>query len=199
MLGSGSGSNFEAIAEACAAGRVSGEVVLVLSDVENARILERARKRGIAAEFIGASPFKTKLGAEHETAVAGRLQAAGVDLVALAGYMRVVKTPLLQAFPRRIMNVHPSLLPSFPGLRAWEQALQYGAKVTGCTVHFVDDGVDTGPIILQHAVPVEAGDTADSLHARIQVVEHALFPRAIQLFAEQKLRIMGRRVEILMS
>ncbi len=127
----------------------------------------------------------------------GRLQQAGVELVALAGYMRVVKKPLLQAYAGRIMNVHPSLLPAFPGLRAWEQALEYGAKLSGCTVHFVDEGVDSGPIILQQPVPVFADDTPQTLHQRIQLVEHQLYPRAVQLFAEKKIQVTGRKVKIL--
>ena len=197
VLGSGSGTNFEAIAEACAQGQVPGQVVLVLSDVAEAQILDRARTRGIEAQAFGPSRFKTKLEPELELDVVRQLQDAQVDLVALAGYMRVLKKPFLQAFAGRIMNVHPSLLPAFPGLQAWEQALAYGAKVTGCTVHFVDEGVDTGPIILQQPVPVYANDTAATLHQRIQVVEHELYPHAVRLFAEQKIRVTGRNVTIL--
>ena len=197
VLGSGSGTNFEALAEACAQGVIPGQVVLVLSDAADARILERARRREIAARFIGPSPFRTKLEPAQEENVARQLQEAGVQLVALAGYLRVVKSPLLRAFPGRMLNIHPSLLPAFPGLKAWEQALEYGAKLTGCTVHFVDGGVDTGPIILQQAVPVLAGDTATTLHERIQLVEHELYPRAVRLFAESKLQIVGRTVKIL--
>ncbi len=168
-----------------------------MSDVAEARILDRARDRGIAAHAFGPSRFKTKLEPELELDVVRQLQDAQVDLVALAGYMRVLKKPFLQAFAGRIMNVHPSLLPAFPGLQAWEQALAYGAKVTGCTVHFVDEGVDTGPIILQQPVPVYANDTAATLHQRIQVVEHELYPHAVRLFAEQKIRVTGRNVTIL--
>jgi len=170
---------------------------VVLSDIADAKILERARKHGIPAKFIGPSRFKTKLEPELEEQFAKALRDAGVGLVALAGYMRVLKAPLLEAFARRIINIHPALLPAFPGLKAWEQALAYGAKVTGCTVHFVDKGVDTGPIILQEAVPVSPGDTAESLQQRIQVVEHKLYPLAIRLFAEGKLKIAGRAVRIL--
>lgn len=183
--------------EAIARGTVHGKVVVVLSDVPDALILERARKRGVPAKFIGKSLFKTRLEPELEQHAAALLQEADVDLVALAGYMRVVKEPLLAAFRGRIMNIHPSLLPSFRGLHAWEQALNGGVKVTGCTVHFVDDGLDTGPIILQEAVPVLPGDTAKTLHERIQGVEHKLYPEAIRLFAQGKLRIAGRRVEVL--
>lgn len=197
VLGSGSGTNCGAIMDACARGALAAKVVLVLSDLVDAPILERARQRGISAKFIGKSRFKTKLEPELEQHAVKLLQGADVDLVALAGYMRVAKSALLSAYPGRIINIHPSLLPSFPGLRAWEQALQYGAKVTGCTVHFVNEGVDTGPIILQEAVPVLPGDIPQTLHERIQVVEHKLYPEAVRLFAEGKLRVVDRRVELL--
>ena len=196
VLGSGSGTNCEAIIEACSRGEIPGKVVIVLSDIADAFILERTRKHGITAKFIGPSRFKTKLEPELEQQFAKALREAGVELVALAGYMRVVKAPLLNAFAGRIVNIHPALLPSFPGLKAWEQALNHGAKVTGCTVHFVNEGVDAGPIILQEAVPVLPGDTAGSLHQRIQVVERRLYPLAIRLFAEGKLKIEGRVVRI---
>jgi phosphoribosylglycinamide formyltransferase-1 len=197
VLGSGTGSNCEAILEACAKGRIPGRVALVLSDVADAPILDRARKRGIEAQFIGPSRFKTKLEPELEERALKMLRDAGVELVALAGYMRMVKPPMLRAFAGRVVNVHPSLLPAFPGLRAWEQALQHGAKVTGCTVHFVDDGVDSGPIIMQAVVPIFANDTPKSLHQRIQVAEHNIYPEAIRLFADGKLKIEGRVVRIL--
>jgi phosphoribosylglycinamide formyltransferase-1 len=196
VLGSGNGTNCEAIIEACGRGGIRGSVVSVLSDVSDAFILERARKHGIPAKFIGPSQFKTKLEPELEQQFVKALQEADVQLVALAGYMRVVKPPLLNAFAGRILNVHPSLLPAFPGLRAWEQALTHGVRITGCTVHFVDEGVDAGPIILQEPVPVLPDDTAETLHRRIQVTEHKLFPEAIRLFAEGKLRMIGRRVKI---
>ena len=204
VLGSGFGSNCEAILDACAprserGGRaeIPGRVVVVLSDGADALILERARKRGVPTKVIGPSRFSTKLEPELEAEVVQALREADVQLVALAGYMRVLKTPMLQAFAGRIMNVHPSLLPAFPGLCAWEQALKYGAKVTGCTVHFVDDGVDTGPIILQQPVPVFANDTPQSLHQRIQLAEHQIYPEAIRLFAQGKLKIEARTVKIL--
>ena len=183
--------------EACASGRIPGRVAVVLSDVADALILERARKRGIDAQFIGPSRFKTKLESELEERAVQVLRDAGVQLVALAGYMRVVKPAMLGAFPGRIMNVHPSLLPAFPGLRAWEQALAHGVKVTGCTVHFVDEGVDAGPIILQQPVPVFDNDTPESLHQRIQLAEHQVYPEAIRLFALDKLIREGRSVGIL--
>jgi phosphoribosylglycinamide formyltransferase 1 len=196
VLGSGKGSNCEAILQACERGEIAGSVVVVLSDNPDAYILERARKRNIPARYVGPSRFKTKLEPELEQQIVDELRAAKVDLVALAGYMRVVKEPLLKAFPGRIVNIHPSLLPSFPGLHAWEQALHYGVRITGCTVHFVNEGIDAGPVILQQPVPVFAGDTADTLHQRIQVAEHSLFPQAIRLFAEGKLQIVGRTVRI---
>lgn len=196
VLGSGSGTNCEAILEACAAGKIPGRVVIVLSDVADAKILERARRRGIEARFIGPSRFKTKLEPELEQQIVVALQETGVQLVALAGYMRVVKAPLLNAFPGRIMNIHPSLLPSFPGLHAWEQAVNYGVRVSGCTVHFVSEGIDAGPVILQEPVPVFDNDTAQTLHQRIQVIEHKLYPEAIRLFAEGKLQLVGRRVKV---
>lgn len=197
VLGSGTGSNCEAICEACASGRIPGRVVVVLSDVADAAILERARKRGIDAQFIGPSQFKTKLDPELEEHAVELLRDAGVQLIALAGYMRVVKSPMLCAFAGRIMNVHPSMLPAFPGRCAWEQALHHGVKLTGVTVHFVDDGVDSGPIILQQSVPVLAGDTPESLHQRLQLTEHQIYPEAIRLFALGKLKIEGRTVRIL--
>lgn len=197
VLGSGNGSNCEAILKACASGRIPGQVAVVLSDVADALILERARRCGVKSEFIGPSQFKTKLEPELEEQAVRMLLDAGVRLVALAGYMRVVKSPMLHAFAGRMINVHPSLLPAFPGLRAWEQALQHGAKVTGCTVHFVDEGVDAGPIIMQQPVPVLPNDTPDLLHQRIQLIEHQIYPEAISLFAQGKLKIEGRTVKIL--
>lgn len=194
VLGSGNGSNCEAIMEACERGVIPGSVVLVACDNPNAFILERARRHGVPAFLIGPSAFKTKLEPELEEKLVAALREAKVELVALAGYMRVLKEPMLKAFAGRILNIHPSLLPAFPGLRAWEQALQYGVKVTGVTVHFVDEGVDTGPIILQEAVPVLPGDTPQSLHQRLHAVEHRLFPEAIRLFAENRLRVEGRVV-----
>ena len=182
---------------ACASGKIPGQVAIVLCDVANALILERARKHGVRTEFIGPSRLTTKLEPELEERAVALLLDAGVRLVALSGYMRVVKTPMLHAFAGRMMNVHPSLLPAFPGLRAWEQALTHGVRVTGCTVHFVDEGVDDGPIVLQQPVPVFPGDTPASLHQRIQLAEHQLYPEAIRLFAEGKLKIVGRTVKVL--
>lgn len=179
ILGSGSGSNMQAILDAIDAGTLDARIALVLSDNPDAYILERARKRGIETALIDCRGFKTKFPDEAQRETAEKLKAAGVDLVCLAGFLRLVKRPLLDAFPNRILNIHPALLPAFPGLEAWKQALDAGVSETGCTVHFVDEGMDTGPVILQEAVPVLPGDTAESLHARIQVVEHRLYPAAI--------------------
>ncbi|MEI6083914.1 MAG: phosphoribosylglycinamide formyltransferase [Verrucomicrobiota bacterium] len=197
VLGSGNGSNCEAILAACEKGQIPGQVVTVISDVAEAFILQRARQRNIPAHAVGPSRFKTKLEPELEEEIIATLRAANVGLVALAGYMRVLKEPLLTAFAGRIMNVHPSLLPAFPGLKAWDQAVQYGVRVTGVTVHFVNEGIDAGPVILQQPVPVMPGDTADSLHRRIQIAEHTLLPEAIRLFALGKLQVTGRKVRIL--
>lgn len=179
ILGSGSGSNMQAILDAIDAGTLNARIALVLSDNPDAFILERARRRGIEAGVIDCSGFKTRFPEEAQAATAARLLAAGVELVCLAGFLRLVKQPLLEAFPHRIINIHPALLPAFPGLEAWRQALDAGVAETGCTVHFVDAGMDTGPVILQEAVPVLPGDTPASLHARIQVLEHRLYPAAI--------------------
>jgi phosphoribosylglycinamide formyltransferase-1 len=183
VLGSGKGSNFVAIAQAIQAGKINAQVQIVLSDVEDAGILEHARALGLRAEFIAPGRFRTKLEPQAEERVVELLREAGVELVVLAGYMRMIKAPLLEAFPSRIINIHPSLLPRFPGLESWKQALEAGACTTGCTVHYVDGGMDTGPVIAQSEVPVLPGDTAATLHARIQVAEHALFPEVIAKLA----------------
>ena len=179
ILGSGKGSNFRAIADAIAAGTLRADVRLVISDVENAGILDLARSRGLRAEFVHPGAFKTKMEPAGEQRVVGLLRECGVELVVLAGWMRMIKAPMLDAFPRRIINIHPSLLPQFPGLAAWEQALAAGARETGCTVHYVDAGMDTGEIIAQRAVPVFPNDTAETLHARIQIAEHVLYPEVL--------------------
>ncbi len=174
----------QAILDAIDAGTLDARIAIVLSDNPDAFILERARKRGIETGVIDCRGFKTKFPEEAQQETAARLKAAGVGLVCLAGFLRLVKRPLLDVFPNRILNIHPSLLPAFPGLESWKQALDAGASEAGCTVHSVDEGMDTGPIILQEAVPILAGDTAESLHARIQVVEHRLYPAAIRLLME---------------
>ncbi|HWX19988.1 MAG TPA: phosphoribosylglycinamide formyltransferase [Candidatus Binatia bacterium] len=194
VLGSGKGSNFVAIADACAAGKVPAQVALVLSDVAEAGILERARERNIPARFIAPGKFRTKLEEEAERAYVEALRGAQVELVALAGFMRVLKGDFLRAFEGRMVNIHPSLLPSFPGLEAWKQALEAGVKVTGCSVHFVDAGVDSGPIIGQQIVPVLDDDTPEALHARIQAAEHELYPKCIAALARGEVVVRGRRV-----
>ncbi len=171
----------QAILDAIDAGQLDAQIALVLSDNPDAFILERARRRGIPTGVIDCRGFRTKFPDDSQAETAALLQAAGIDLVCLAGFLRLVKRPLLDAFPNKIINIHPSLLPAFPGLRSWQQALDAGATETGCTVHQVDDGMDTGPILLQERVPILPGDTSDSLHARIQIVEHRLYPAAIRL------------------
>lgn len=194
MLGSGKGSNFVAIADAIAAGKVPAEVALVLSDVESAGILDHARKRNIPARFIAPGKFRTKLDEQAEAAYVTALREPGIDLIVLAGFMRVLKGDFLRAFEGRIVNIHPSLLPSFPGLEAWKQALDHGVKVTGCTVHFVDAGVDSGPIIGQQTVPVLDNDTPETLHQRIHQAEHELYPKCVAAIARGEVSIQGRRV-----
>jgi phosphoribosylglycinamide formyltransferase 1 len=192
VLGSGKGSNFVAIADACAAGSLPAEVALVISDVADAGILERARERKVAARFINPGKFRTKLDEEAERAYIAALQEARVDLVVLAGFMRILKGDFLKAFAQRVINIHPALLPSFPGLEAWKQALDYGVKFTGVTVHFVDQGIDTGPILAQQTVPVLPDDTPATLHARIQEAERTLYPAVIASLARGEVSVRGR-------
>jgi phosphoribosylglycinamide formyltransferase-1 len=194
VLGSGKGSNFVALAEAIRLGRVPAEVAVVLSDMENAGILERARERNLRAQYIAPGKFRTKLDDEAEATFVSALREARVDLVVLAGFMRIIKSGLLNAFPNRVINVHPSLLPSFPGLEAWKQALEHGVKYTGCTVHFVDAGVDSGPIIGQQTVPVLDHDTPETLHQRIHSAEHELYPTCVAALAREEIEVRGRRV-----
>ncbi len=197
VLGSGSGSNMQSIVDAIEAGTLDAEIACVVTDVPGARILERAEKHGIPGAWIDHAPFKTKLDAEAQERVIAHLDAHRVDWVVLAGYMRIVKGPFLRHFAGQVLNIHPALLPAFPGIAAWKQALDYGAKVAGVTVHFVDEGTDSGPIILQAAVPVEEDDTPETLHARIQVQEHRIYPEALRLVSQNRLRLEGRRVRIL--
>jgi len=194
VLGSGKGSNFAAIADAIARGKIPAEAGVVLSDVESAGILQHARERKLPAQFIPPGKFRTKLDEESERAFVEALRAANVDLIVLAGFMRVLKGDFLRAFEGRIVNIHPSLLPSFPGLDAWKQALDHGVKVTGCTVHFVDAGVDAGPIIAQQTVPVLDDDTPESLHQRIHAAEHELYPKCVAAIARGEISVAGRRV-----
>ena len=184
VLGSGSGSNMQSIVDAIEAGTL------------DAKILERAKKHNIPCQYLDCAPWKTKLEGVAEDKCIELLKNAGVDTVALAGFMRIVKPKLLAAFPNRVLNIHPALLPAFPGVHSWTQALDYGCKVAGVTVHFVDAGTDSGPIIVQKAVPVLEDDTPETLHARIQVQEHLAFPEALNILASGKYRIEGRRVII---
>jgi len=180
ILGSGRGSNFVALQEAILAGQLDAEIILVASDLPDAPILARAMAFDLPTATLLPSPFKTKLSPEGDLALVDLLRRYRAEWVILAGYMRVVKAPLLQAFPNRVINIHPSLLPAFKGLHAWEQALAAGVAETGCTVHFVNEEVDGGAIIAQERVPILPDDSATSLHARIQVAEHRLFPAALK-------------------
>ena len=193
ILGSGKGSNMVAIADAIAAGQIPAEIVVVISDVEGAGILERARERNLSAEFIPPGKFRTKLDDDAEQAFVKRLTEAQVDLIVLAGFMRILRGEFLRAFANRVVNIHPSLLPAFPGLEAWKQALDYGVKVTGCTVHFVDQGIDSGPILGQETVPVLADDTAATLHERVQQAERRLYPQVVRALAEGRVTVKGRQ------
>jgi phosphoribosylglycinamide formyltransferase 1 len=184
VIGSGFGSNLQAILDAIAAGKLNAEVVLVLSDNPDAYILQRASSNGIPTFVIDCEGYQTKFPDSSQAKVAQILKAARVELVCLAGFMRLVKQDLLNAFPNRMINIHPSLLPAYPGLMAWKQALEDGACESGCTVHYVDAGTDSGAIILQAKVPILPDDTADSLHKRIQAKEYVLYPAAIQRLTE---------------
>jgi phosphoribosylglycinamide formyltransferase-1 len=193
LIGSGKGSNAAAIADACASGQIPAQVAIVISDVEDAGILRQARERGLPAVFIAPGKSRATLDGAAEAAYVRALQEAGVDLVAMAGFMRILKGGFLRAFAQRVVNIHPALLPAFPGLESWRQALEYGVKFTGATVHFVDQGVDTGPIIAQRTVPVLPGDTAASLHARIQEAERVVYPATIAALARGAIRLQGRQ------
>jgi phosphoribosylglycinamide formyltransferase-1 len=194
VLASGRGSNFQAIIDAIESGRLRASVQLLIVDNPSAHALQRAKAHGIPGMFLNPKDFESK--DAFYSAIAGELRERGVGLVILAGFMRVVGKPLLDAFPMRVMNIHPALLPAFPGLHGQKQAVDYGARVSGCTVHFVDEGVDTGPIIIQAAVPVMPEDTEETLSERILAHEHRIFPEAIRLFAEDGLEVVGRKVKI---
>lgn len=194
VLASGRGSNLQAIIDAIEGGKLECRLAVVVSDRSDAQALERARKHGTEAVFLDPRAHPDR--EAFDRAVLGVLEKHRVDLVCLAGYMRIVTPALVRALAGRIMNIHPALLPSFPGLHAQRQALQYGVKVSGASVHFVDEGVDTGPIIVQAAVPVREDDTEETLAARILEQEHQLYPRAIRLYAEGRLEIRGRKVHI---
>ena len=185
ILGSGKGSNCRAILRNIQEGKLSAQAQVVISDVLDAPILDIAREFGVPNVYLPPGSFRTRLEPAAEAELVGTLRKARVELVVLAGFMRVLKEQMLSAFPRRIINVHPSLLPKFPGLEAWKQALVAGEKVTGVTVHFVDEQIDHGDVIAQRAVPVLRDDTPESLHARIQAVEHALYPEALENVCRQ--------------
>lgn len=185
ILGSGRGSNCRSILESIRAGTLPARACVVISDVLDAPILEIAREFSVPNAYLPPGQFRTRLEPNVESDLVRMLGDAGVDLVVLAGFMRVLKSPMLEAFPRRIINIHPSLLPKFPGLEAWKQALDAGERVTGCTVHYVDEKIDHGAIIAQREVPILPNDSPETLHARIQIAEHELYPSVIaQLCAE---------------
>ena len=185
ILGSGKGSNCRVILERIRSGDLAADARVIISDVLDAPILDIAREFSVANAYLPPGRFRTRLEPEIEEALVKMLRQAGVHLVVLAGFMRVLHAPMLNAFPRRIINIHPALLPKFPGLEAWKQALAAGETVTGCTVHFVDEKIDHGQIIAQHEVPILPHDTPQSLHARIQVAERQLYPAAIAEFCEK--------------
>ncbi len=194
VLASGRGSNFQAIIDEIEGGRLNVSIKLLVVDNPDAYAIERAKKHGIKYIYINPKEFPSK--DDYFRRIADELKASDVELVALAGFMRIVKKPLIDAFPNKIMNIHPALLPSFPGLHGQEQAVDYGVKISGCTVHFVDEGMDTGTVIIQAAVPVSPDDTEDTLSARILKLEHKIFPEAIRLYAEGRLSVEGRVVKI---
>jgi len=187
ILGSGRGSNCRAILERIRSGDLAAEVRVVISDVLDAQILDIAREFSVANAYLPPGQFRTRLEPEMENELVNMLRNAGVYLVILAGFMRVLHAPMLNAFPRRIINIHPSLLPKFPGLEAWKQALAAGETMTGCTVHYVDEKIDHGQIVAQREVAILPDDTPETLHARIQIAEHDLYPAAIAQLSEKLL------------
>ena len=194
VLVSGSGTNLQSILDACTAGELKARVVCVISNNADAYALERARIAGVPALHLD---HRAHSGREaYDQALVATLREFGVELVAMAGFMRIITPVLLDAFPMAVMNIHPALLPAFPGLHAQRQALEYGVKVAGCTVHLVDPGTDTGPIIIQAPVPILDNDTEQTLSARIQKEEHRVYPEAIRLFAEGRLKVQGRKVAV---
>lgn len=194
VLVSGSGSNLQAVLDACAHGTLDATVQLVLSNKPGVFALKRAQTAGVPTVVLSHKHFATREAFDEQ--IVRELKARSVDTVVLAGFMRIVTPKLIDAFAGRVINIHPSLLPSFPGVDAHKQALEYGVKITGCTVHFVDAGMDTGPIIAQSAVPILEEDTIDSLRARVLVEEHKLLVSSLQLLAEGRLTIDGRRVHV---
>ncbi|MEC4888488.1 MAG: phosphoribosylglycinamide formyltransferase [Nitrospira sp.] len=198
VLASGRGSNLQAMIDAIEARQVQATIVAVISNKKDAVALERARTHGLNAMFVDPKPFAGQPDSreQYDRALLALLQELDVELVLLAGYMKIVTGLLVNAYANRMMNIHPSLLPSFPGLDVQKKAIEWGCKLAGCTVHFVTEGVDEGPIIVQAAVPILDQDTPESLAARILEQEHKIYPRAVQLFAEGRLRVEGRRVFI---
>lgn len=194
VLVSGNGSNLQSIIYAIESGEVDAEIVCVVSNVPGVYALSRAQNHGIPCEIHDNSGYKSRR--DYDTALVAILQKYGTELVVLAGFMRILSEVMVSAFPNAIMNIHPALLPSFPGLHAQQQALDYGVKFSGCTVHFVDCGTDTGPIILQAVVPILEDDTDETLSARIQKEEHRAFPEAIKLYVDDRLSIQGRHVRV---
>ena len=194
VLASGGGTNLQSIIDRCLDGSLDAEIAVVICNNPRAGALERAAQAGIATRCINHRDFSSR--EDFDTAVVNALQEAGVELVVLAGFMRIITQIFIDAFPCRVINIHPALLPSFPGLHVQQQAIDYGARFSGCTVHFVDGGVDTGPILIQAVVPVLQDDTAETLAARILEQEHRIYPRAIQLIAENRVHINGRQVSI---
>ena len=194
VLASGRGSNLQALLDACGTSGFPAKVCIVVSDVATAHALERARRHRVEARHADPKGFPSR--EAFDRAVMEILREAGVDLVCLAGFMRLLGKAFVAAWPHRIMNIHPALLPAFPGLHVQRKAVEYGVKISGCTVHFVDEGTDTGPIIVQAAVPVLDDDTEESLAARILREEHRIYPQAIRLFAEGRLEVRGRRVMV---
>ncbi len=194
VLVSGRGTNLQSIIDNIENKNIPAEIVIIISNIPDAYALSRAEKHGIKTKVIEHKAFKAR--EEFEKAIIETLKAESVELVCLAGFMRLLSPFFINTFKHRIMNIHPALLPSFPGTHAQKQAFDYGVKITGCTVHFVDEGTDTGPIIIQEAVPVLDNDTDESLSSRILEKEHTLYPKAIKLFAEGKIEVRGRRVII---
>jgi len=192
VLASGSGSNLQAILDACGERRIRAEVAAVICNVPGAPALQRASEARLPAVLLPHQEYARR--EDYDARLVAELRARGVELVCLAGFMRMVTPVLLSAFAQRVLNIHPSLLPAFPGMNGVRQALRAGVRVSGCTVHLVDEGTDSGPIVIQAAVPVLEGDTEESLAARILVQEHRIYPRAIQLFAEGRVQVDGRRV-----
>ena len=187
VLGSGNGSNFTSLAEACNKDSLRAEITLVISDVKEAKILNRAKELGIPNKFINPGKFRTKLDDTAEAAYIKAVKDSGAQWVALAGFMRILKGDFLRAFEQKVINIHPSLLPAFPGLEAWKQAYDYGVKVTGCTVHLVDYGIDTGRILAQGVVPVLESDTSTTLYQRIQEEEQRLYPSTLARLFNNKI------------